>query len=96
MTADQLQKMKAQRPNPDASYFLLSWTLTQDSTEAATCELGTASSILDLAATANAQLYAQLPGACTPSTYPSIIYVDDVQPPIAALAMAVNTKSSAT
>lgn len=94
MANDQLQKMKAQRPNPDASYFLLSWTLTQDATEAATCELGTANSILDLAAIADPQLYLQLLNACTPSTYPSIIYVDNVQPPIAAMAMAVNTKAS--
>lgn len=94
MAADQFRKMNAQRPGPDASYFLLSWTLTQDATQASTCMLGTASSILDLAAQANPQVYAQLPGACTPSTYPSIILTDDVQPPIAALAMAVNTKAS--
>lgn len=94
MTNDQLQKMRAQRPNPDASYFLLSWTLTQDDKEAAMCEAGLANSILDLAAIADPQLYLQLLSACTPSTYPSIIYVDNVQPPIAAMAMAVNTKAS--
>lgn len=37
MTSDQLAKMKAQRTTPDSSYFLLSWTLTQDSTQAANC-----------------------------------------------------------
>ncbi|GCA81799.1 hypothetical protein [Microcystis aeruginosa] len=93
MISDQLSKMKAQRPNPSASYFLLSWTLTQNNTEASTCQFGTASSILDLANTANPKLYSQLLNACSDQCYPNIIYCDNIQSSdIAALAMAVNNK----
>jgi hypothetical protein len=92
MQNDQLDKLKAQRPNPDAGYFLLSWTLTQDSTEASTCILGTASSILDLAATANPVLPSALLPACSSQTYPNIIYIDGVNSSdIVTLSMTVNS-----
>lgn len=94
MQTDQLGKLAAQRPNPDASYFLLSWTLTQDSTQAATCALGTADSILTLAATANPSLYSALLPACSAQTYPNILYMDGVYGSDAtALALAVTSKA---
>lgn len=94
MQSDQLGKLAKQRPSPDAQYFLLSWTLTQDNTQATTCALGTADSILELADTANPALYGALLPACTAQSYPNILYIDGVQSSdIAALAMAVNGKA---
>lgn len=94
MAADQLGKMKQQRTSPDSAPFLLSWTLTQSGTQASTCVLGTANSILELAAIADPQVYLQLPDACTPQCYPNVIYLDGAQnAAAAALAMAVNTKA---
>lgn len=91
MENDQLNKLRTQRPNPDAGYFLLSWTLTQDNIQASTCALGTADSILDLAATANPALSSALLPACSSQTYPNIIYIDGVNSSdIVTLAMAVN------
>tara|TARA_R110001599_G_scaffold57665_2_gene158887 strand:+ start:1409 stop:3829 length:2421 start_codon:yes stop_codon:yes gene_type:complete len=75
MSADQILKMKTEKAA--GKYFLLSWTLTQDNTQAATCELGTASSILDLAETANWQLSKTLMPNVTPDVFPNIIYIDD-------------------
>jgi hypothetical protein len=94
MISDQLAKMKAQRPNPSASYFLLSWTLTQDTSQATTCVTTLSSSILNLANTANPQLYSKLLSACSNQCYPNILYTDNVQSSdIAAMAMAVNSKA---
>ena len=91
MENGQLDKLKAQRPNPDAGYFLLSWTLTQDSTQAATCAV-TDDSILNLAATANGALSSSLLPACSAQTYPNIILIDGVNSSdITALAMEVNS-----
>jgi hypothetical protein len=96
LATDQLAKLKQQRPSPDSDPFLLSWTLTQDSTQAATCALGTAYSILALASIANPQVYLQLLGACTAQSYPNIIYTDGAQDASpAALAMAVNRQAVA-
>jgi hypothetical protein len=91
MTSDQLSKMAAQRPNPEASYFLLSWTLTQDSEEAVLCDLG-ADSILTLANEANAQLASQLLPASSPQTFPNIIYIDNLTSgvDVVSLAMQIN------
>lgn len=94
MKSDQLAKMKTERSNPNSSYFLLSWTLTQDNTQATTCKLGTADSILDLANQANSQLYSMLLPACSEQCYPNIVYTDNIQTSdIAAMAMAVNSKA---
>jgi len=94
MQSDQLAKLAAQRTSPDAGYFLLSWTLTQDSLQATTCATGFTDSILDLANTANPALYSALLPACTAQSYPNILYIDGVQTSdIAALAMAVNGKA---
>ena len=93
MTSDQFSKMQAQRTNPDSVFFLLSWTLTQDSLQAAACPItgGSSTSILDLANTANAQLSQILP-ACTSQSYPNVIYIDNIQSSlnVAALAMQIN------
>jgi hypothetical protein len=91
MTSDQLAKMAAQRPNPEASYFLLSWTLTQSSSEAVFCDVG-ADSILTLANQANAQLASQLLPACSAQTFPNIIYTDNLTSSldVVSLAMQIN------
>jgi len=92
MSADQLQKMRNQRPNPNAQAFLLSWTLTQDSTQAVTCVTGIANSILDLAALADPTLYQNVLPACTGQTYPNVLYIDQMNSSaIIPMAMAVNT-----
>jgi hypothetical protein len=91
MTSDQLAKMAAQRPNPGASYFLLSWTLTQDSDEAVFCEVG-ADSILTLANEANAALTSTLMPACSAQTFPNIVYVDNLTSSldVVSLVMQIN------
>jgi hypothetical protein len=90
MQANQLNKLKSQRPDPDAVYFLLSWTLTQSTTDAIAGPC-----VLDLANTANSALANVLP-ACSAQTYPNIILIDNVtgSTGIADLAMAVNSKST--
>ena len=96
MMADQLDKLEQKRKSPDDSYFLLSWTLTQNALQAATCSLGTANSILDLASQANPLIYRHLLPKCSRRTYPNILYLDQISSPtVAALAMAVNTVSAA-
>ncbi|KAJ6451341.1 PLC-like phosphodiesterase [Mycena vitilis] len=89
MESDQLAKLAAQRANPDQSYFLLSWTLTQSTAEV----LGLGDSILDLANSADPALYTALPPKLSTSTYPNILYIDNVQNDgkIVDLAMTVNT-----
>jgi hypothetical protein len=91
MSADQIAKMKQQRPNPQSQPFLLSWTLTQNSTQASTCFLGTASSILDLANTADPALPSRVWPAISKQTFPNVLYIDNmVSTNTLALAMAVN------
>jgi hypothetical protein len=105
MATDQLTKLHDQRPNPDAGYFLLSWTLTQDDAQATACVLWTGPSIVSLAASANLWLYTSLPSSINGWTYPNILYIDSVgtfsifqefpgSSDIAAMAMAVNTIAS--
>ena len=88
MVSDQIKKMDDESGK---QYFLLSWTLTQDGTEATTCALGTASSIKELANEANSNLEYLLYPAISPAHYPNIIYQDNIiTSNAAALAMAVN------
>lgn len=90
MAENQFKKMKEQSGK---SYFLLSWTLTQDATQAATCFLGTASSIKELADEANQQLASLLYPQVPSSGFPNIIYTDNIlNSNAAAMAMAVNWK----
>jgi hypothetical protein len=93
MESDQLSKMATQRSTPTQSYFLLSWTLTQDTAEV----LGLGDSILDLANTADPALYTALPPALSSNTYPNILYVDNFQNDgmLVALAMSINTNYAA-
>ncbi|HTW84053.1 MAG TPA: hypothetical protein VMD91_08315 [Candidatus Sulfotelmatobacter sp.] len=91
MISDQLQKMRTQRTSPTSPWFLLSWTLTQGTSDALTCASGGGVSIIDLADSANPRIYSDLYGSCTSRCYPNILYIDDVKSPnIAALAMAIN------
>ncbi|TMP31039.1 hypothetical protein [Pseudoalteromonas rubra] len=88
MTDNQLDKMQQHAPE---DYFLLSWTLTQDATQATTCALGVTSSIKALADEANQNLAYLLYPAITPQAYPNIIYTDNlINSDAAAMAMAVN------
>jgi len=75
MMNDQLTKMKGGH-----GYFLLSWTLTQDTTQATTCELPIVggAGILELAGIANAALRGHLMPATTSTVYPNIIYLDGI------------------
>jgi len=97
MMADQLAKMRAQKTNLDASYFLLSWTLTQDGTQATFCSAFPSldPSILSLANTANGALSSNLLPACNANCYPNIIYVDNINSSACAtLAMTINGLSN--
>ncbi|BDD06362.1 hypothetical protein [Aureibacter tunicatorum] len=78
MMSDQLKKMKEQREK--GSYFLISWTLTQDAVQAVGCNspIFPADSVLDLASTADSKLLSHLKPAITQSDYPNIIYIDDI------------------
>lgn len=85
MTSDQLNKLV----NQHNKVFLLSWTLTQTSVEAALCT----KSILDLANTANPALYNTLINSVSPTRniVPNILYVDNMSNgDIVGLAMAYN------
>ncbi len=93
MMSDQLEKLRVQKPTPDACYFLLSWTLTQGVSQATSCYLPGIKSILDLANEANPQLYTTLT-QYTNKCYPNILYIDNVTiSTIASFAMAVNWKA---
>ncbi|PRD56658.1 hypothetical protein [Sphingobacterium gobiense] len=78
MINDQIDKMKAHSD----SYFLLSWTLTQSTSQAVTCS----SSILDLAKQANAKLDSVL-DYVSPSLYPNIVYIDKFDNPLATMVV---------
>jgi len=89
MESDQLTKLAAQRTTPESSYFLLSWTLTQDTAEV----LGLGDSILELADEADSAVYTALPPKLSTSTYPNIILIDNFQNDgkIVDLVMTINT-----
>lgn len=88
MAADQFSKMNSNMPS---QYFLLSWTLTQNATQAATCIIGTASSIKELANEANQQLITLLYPEVTSNKFPNIILIDNmISSDATAMALAVN------
>lgn len=93
MVSDQLAKMAAQKTTSDASYFLLSWTLTQSTEQAATCGIGLSQGIVDLANSANAQLSSQLLPACNANCFPNIIYIDNISAAVDVLAIARQVNS---
>lgn len=82
MIEDQLNKLKQQRP---ANYFLLSWTVTQQSAEVI---LGP--SILDLADTANALIFTQLMPALSNDKFPNIVFLDDYRSFFTSLVLQIN------
>jgi len=89
MASDQISKMKAH----GGTYFLLSWTLTQDSLQASTCALGVSSSIKDLANEANQRFVDMVYPQVTTAIFPNIIYLDNiVNSDSAAFAMSINWK----
>ena len=89
MVKDQFDKMKTN----NNKYFLLSWTLTQDATQASTCALGTASRIKELAGEVNQRLADLVYPEVTSKAFPNIIYTDDiVSSQDASLAIAFNWK----
>ncbi|KAK7510605.1 PLC-like phosphodiesterase [Phyllosticta citriasiana] len=97
MVSDQLSKLYTQRKNPDSTFFLLSWTLTQDALDV----INAGTSILELAEQAYQPLFRQAFVNFTSQTYPNVLYMDlfgasskDASAPkteVAALAMAVNS-----
>lgn len=91
MVNDQIQKMLSVRTSPNSQPFLLSWTLTQPDNAGAIF----GPSIRQLAARANPALYYRLLPACTPSSYPNVLYIDAVTTSnIAVLAMVINNLAS--
>lgn len=91
MAKDQLNKMEAR----SGKYFLLSWTLTQDDTQAATCVLGAALSIRDLANRANRDMVAWVFPQISGFKIPNIIYTDYIENTVPALlSVAANWKAS--
>lgn len=94
MAVDQLAKMLAQRPSADSPLFLLSWTLTQSTVQAATCGIGIGQSIISLAKQANLVLAEKLLPACNASCFPNIIYIDNINAGVnvADIAMTINVK----
>ena len=95
MAADQLAKMKTRRPSADAPLFLLSWTLTQSTMQAAICGIGISQSILSMARQANSVLSEKLLPACNEDCFPNIIYIDNIHAEVnvADIAMNINVKS---
>jgi len=95
MATDQLAKMQTQRPSADAPLFLLSWTLTQSTAQAATCGIGLSKSIISLAGQANSILAEKLLPTCNANCFPNIIYIDNITAGVnvADIAMNINAKS---
>lgn len=96
MVSDQLSKMQAERPTPNAPLFLLSWTLTQSATQVVTCGLNECDSILEMAKKANAVLDEKLLSACSQNCFPNIIYVDGINSALnlPGIAMKINTNNT--
>ncbi len=73
MAGDQLGKLEKESSE---RYFLLSWTLTQNNTQATSCFSGLAASIEDLALQANQRLPSLLFPSISSSAIPNVIYLD--------------------
>ncbi|WP_340611290.1 hypothetical protein [Xenorhabdus bharatensis] len=94
MSEDQIHKMENYS---DKTYFLLSWTLTQNALTASTCKISTRiyhiNSIKELGTYANQYLPIKLYDKLSSDIYPNIIHVDNVKDTnIAALTVATNYK----
>ncbi len=92
MITDQLGKMREQKITPDSAYFLLSWTLTQSTSQVTSCAAGLPNSIIDLANEANSALTERLLPACNNSCFPNIVYIDAISQgvDVISLAMEIN------
>lgn len=91
MVTDQLEKMFRYS---DKSYFLLSWTLTQDTCDgimsmmnSLLCKRKDQHSVLNLAGEANAVLEESLLPVCDAKRAPNVILVDDVTPGLRLLSL---------
>ena len=82
MIEDQLNKLNQQRP---ANYFLLSWTVTQQS-----AQVIVGPSILDLADTANALIFTKLIPALSNDKFPNIVFLDDYRSFFTSLVLQIN------
>ena len=92
MIADQLKKMKDECAKH--RYFLLSWTLTQDASQAVSCALPVfaGSSIKQLANEANDKLKSVLEHSISKTEFPNIIYCDDITSSLQTeVAMYINS-----
>jgi len=85
MSQDQLRKMAMQKSQ--GTYFLLSWTLTQDENQVIV-----GPSILSLADQVNQLLYLRLMQVSTTTVFPNIVYVDAFTSQVTTLAMALNNR----
>jgi len=94
MAADQLEKMRNfNRTYQNYSAFLLSWTLTQTPTQAATCNLPNIPSILQLASEANERVVDFVYNSVNSKNYPNILYMDRIADCTGAtLVCAINNK----
>lgn len=92
----EIDQLKANRPDPSSLYFPLSWTITPDDFDVATCGGNAdASSILDMADKVNPFLYPVLLPNCSPRTFPNIIWTDKFETSaIVALAQVINKMAS--
>lgn len=91
MVSTQLQKLAQNHTTIDEPPFLLSWTLTQDSTDAFTQFFSKSKSLISFADEANNVLYSRLPPAIHAVNFPQIIYLDNiVDSNPASLAIAIN------
>ncbi|AOM41867.1 hypothetical protein [Xenorhabdus hominickii] len=94
MSDDQIAKMNKYSKN---KYFLLSWTLTQNSLQSAGCPLPLVKSIKEMAEYANQHLSTFPYRVIDSSSYPNIIHVDNVlDTNITAFALAINYKIHST
>jgi hypothetical protein len=82
MIEDQLNKLNQQRP---ASYFLLSWTVTQQNEQVIV-----GPSILELADTANALIFTKLMPAISNDKFPNIVFLDDFRSEFTSLTLKIN------
>lgn len=81
MRNDQFKKMQ-QNSNDRNKLFLLSWTLTQDASNAISATLGGSTSILNLASAANMHLDEDLFNEINSNhDYPNIVYIDKIETP---------------
>lgn len=89
LTPDQLAKLHAVRTTPAAALFRSTWTLTQPTAQV--FDIGNpGASIIAAAHRAHRAMFEKLFPACSPSTYPNLLEIDDVHGSSAtALALAI-------